>query len=45
MFFCVDLHEKKIQNRLTMHLELTIQMFGEKFFTLQDFPFRETNQS
>jgi hypothetical protein len=35
----------KVQNKLTMHLELAIQMFSQKFFTLQDFPFGEANQS
>jgi hypothetical protein len=45
MFFYAIFMKTIVQNRLTMHLELAIQMFNQKFFTLQDFPFREANQS
>jgi hypothetical protein len=31
----------KLQNILIVHLELIIQMFNQKFFTLQDFPLGE----
>jgi hypothetical protein len=35
----------KLRNQLTVHLELVIQMFGQKFFTIENFPFGTTIQS
>ncbi len=35
----------KPQNRLTMHLELVIRMFNQKFFTLKTFPFGASIQN
>jgi hypothetical protein len=35
----------KLKNQLIMHLELIIQMFNQKFFTTENFPFGTTIQS
>jgi hypothetical protein len=35
----------KLQNILTMHLELVIHMFSQKYFTLKTFPFGATIQN
>jgi hypothetical protein len=35
----------KLWNQLTMHLELVIQMFGQKFFTLQNIFLRVVTQN
>jgi hypothetical protein len=40
-FSTLTFMKTKLQNRLTTHLELVIWMFGQFFFTLQDFPFGE----
>jgi hypothetical protein len=38
-FFTLTFMKTKLQNWLTMQLELVIQMFNQKFFTLQNFLF------
>jgi hypothetical protein len=44
-FSTLTFMKNKLRNWLTMHLELVIRMFSQKFFTMENLPFATTIQS
>jgi hypothetical protein len=41
-FSSVAFLKNKVQNRLNNHLELVVSMHAQKFFTLYNFPYKDT---
>jgi hypothetical protein len=44
-FSTLTFMKTKLPNILTMHLELVVHMFSQKYFTLKTFPFSATIQN
>lgn len=38
-FSTLSFIKNKLRNRLTTHMELTVAMFAQKFYTIEDFPY------